>query len=81
MVDFLCSQYGWTPDQVFALTRPTIEGLLEEARERLHAQYRFYASLVGAELRDDHVRPDSDDPRTLLKKVQDIGVDFEVVSG
>jgi len=62
------------------LTRSTIECLLKEARKRLHAQYKFYASLVGAELQD--YQPEiEDDPKKLLGMIKNIGVDFEISGG
>jgi len=63
------------------LTRNTIEGLLVVAQKRIQEQYKFYASLLGAELTDDEMGVETQDPKKLLAQIKDFGVDFEIKDG
>ncbi|RLI43709.1 hypothetical protein DRO59_00060 [Candidatus Bathyarchaeota archaeon] len=69
----MCSEYGWTPDQVFNLTRATVSALLESAMKRKKEEYKFYASCAGAKLQDEITTSED-----LLRQVKQSGIPFEV---
>jgi len=51
MVDLLCSEYGWTIDQVFDHTKDQVAELMKVMMKRISRDLKFQAELHGATMK------------------------------
>lgn len=69
MLDLLCSEYGWTVEQIFDHTKDQIMLLVESMMKRKKVDIKFQADIHGAEMKSDN------------SKSVDIDKDFNKLSG
>jgi hypothetical protein len=79
VMDLVCSQYGWTIQQVFEHTRQQVMELVDEIVRRKNEDIKFQASIHGAKLKNNSGGNKTLDLGEDIDKLSSIGID--VVKG
>jgi hypothetical protein len=79
VMDLLCSQYGWTVQQVFEHTKDQVMELVNEITKRRNEDIKFQAAIHGAEIKDNSGNRKTLDLGDDIDKLSTIGID--VVKG